>query len=106
MNAIQPKYLIHICIVLTIVLSVSAGFNFVHAKSAGHVDGTSVRFISEYKRRDVRVTSVCAEGYVVLVAHSDVGQGGGLQMLQVQNDVGDKIVPMVCDLNDFSPSTE
>jgi len=106
MNAIQPKYLIHICIVLTIVLSVSAGFNFVHAKSVGHVDGTSVRFISEYKRHDVRVTSVCAEGYVVLVAHSNVGQDGGLQMLQVQHDVGDKIVPMVCDLNDFPPSTE
>jgi hypothetical protein len=56
----------------------SAWFNFAYAKAIGHVDGTSIRFISEYKRHDVRVTSLCAEGHVVLVAHSDVGQGGGI----------------------------
>ena len=102
MNANKSKYLFHTCIALTAVLSISAWFNFAHAKAVGHVDGTSVRFISEYKRHDVRVTSVCAEGHVVLVAHSDVGQGGGLQMIQVQQDEGGKLVPMKCDLNEYS----
>ena len=101
MNAIQNKYLIHICIVLTVVLSVSAWFNIAVAKAIGHKDGTSVRLISEYKRHDIRVTSLCAEGHVVLVSHSDVGQGGGLQMIQLQHDVDGKIVPMTCDLNEF-----
>ena len=104
MSELQPKNLVLVGIVLTAALLVSAWFNFAYAKAIGHVDGTSVRFISEYKRHDVRVTSVCAEGHVVLVAHSDVSQGGGLQMLQVQNDVDGRLVPMKCDLNDYSVS--
>lgn len=102
MNVVMSKYLFHICVALTVGLSISAGFNLAYAKAIGHADGTSVRFVSEYKRHDVRVTSLCAEGHVVLVAHSDVGQGGGLQMLQLQHDIGGKLVPMTCDLNDYS----
>jgi len=102
MNAIQPKYLIRICLALAVALSVSVWANFAYAKAVGHRDGTSVRFVSEYKRHDVRVTSVCAEGYMVLVAHSDVGQGGGLQMIQIQQDVDGKVVHMTCDLNEFA----
>jgi len=89
------------CIVLAMVLSVSAWFNIAIARAIGQKDGTSVRLISEYKRHDIRVTSVCAEGHVLLVSHSDVGAGGGLQMIQLQHDVDGKIVPMTCDLNEF-----
>ena len=106
MNAIQPKSLLYICIVLMLVAPASIWLNIAYAKAIGHADGTSVRFISEYRRHDVRVTSVCAEGHVVLVAHSDVGQGGGLQMIQVQQNVGGELLPMTCDLNEYSPENE
>jgi hypothetical protein len=56
-----------------------------------------VRLLGEYKRHDIRVTSMCIEGHVVVVSHSDVGQGGGLQMIQLQHEVNGKIVPMKCD---------
>jgi hypothetical protein len=57
----------------------------------------NVILIGEYTRHDVRVTSMCIEGHVVVVSHSDVGQGGGLQMIQLQHVVDGKIVPMKCD---------
>ena len=50
-----------------------------------------VRLLAEYKRHDIRVTNMCIEGQIVVVTHSDVGQGGGLQMIQLQHDVGGKI---------------
>ena len=56
-----------------------------------------LRLLGEYSRDDIRVTSLCIEGHLVLVAHSDVGKGGGLQMLQLQHEVDGKIVPMKCD---------
>ena len=55
-----------------------------------------VRLISEYKRHDIRVTNMCIEGQTVLVSHSDVGMGGGLQMIQLQHEVNGQIVPMQC----------
>lgn len=102
MQYITSKYLLYICITLTIVLLVSTAATIAYAKAIGHTDGTSVRYISEYKRHDIRVTSICAEGQVVLVAHSDVGQGGGLQMIQLQQDVDGKLKLMTCDLNDYT----
>jgi len=106
MNVIQSKTLIYICVVLALVAPASIWLNIAYAKAIGHSDGTSVRFISEYRRHDIRVTSVCAEGHVVLVAHSDVGQGGGLQMIQVQQNVGGELQPMTCDLNEYLPENE
>jgi hypothetical protein len=55
-----------------------------------------VRLLAEYHRHDIRVTNMCIEGHIVVVTHSDVGQGGGLQMIQLQHDVNGKIVPMTC----------
>ncbi len=40
---------------------------------------------------------MCIEGHVVVVSHGDVGQGGGLQMIQLQHEVNGKIVPLKCD---------
>lgn len=102
MISIRLRYLIQTSMLLATLLVIGTWFSPVYAKAIGHKDGTSVRFISEYKRHDIRVTSVCAEGFIVLVAHSDVGQGGGLQMLQLQHEVNGKLVPMTCDLNDFA----
>ena len=58
--------------------------------------GAELDLLAEYKRHDIRVTSMCVEGHVVVVAHSDVGQGGGLQMLQLQYVLKGTIVPMQC----------
>ena len=55
-----------------------------------------VRLISEYKRHDIRVTNMCIEGHTIVVSHSDVGMGGGLQMIQIQHEVNGRIVPMLC----------
>lgn len=52
--------------------------------------------LSEYDRHDLRVTSICAQGHVVVIAHSDVGKGGGLDMMQLQHEVDGRIVPMRC----------
>ncbi|MDX1555659.1 MAG: hypothetical protein R3212_06510 [Xanthomonadales bacterium] len=52
--------------------------------------------LSEYDRHDLRVTSICAQGHVVVVAHSDVGNGGGLHMMQLEHVVDGRIVPMRC----------
>jgi len=60
-------------------------------------DESKVTLLAEYKRHDIRVTNMCIEGHAVVVSHSDVGQGGGLQMIQFQHVVDGKIVPMVCD---------
>ena len=57
----------------------------------------NVFLIGEFQRHDIRVTSMCIEEHVVVVSHSDVGQGGGLQMIQLQHEVNGKIVPMKCD---------
>lgn len=51
---------------------------------------------AEYSRHDLRVTSLCVEGFVIVVAHSDVGKGGGLQMMQLTGEVDGKIVPLKC----------
>ncbi len=56
-----------------------------------------IRLIAEYKRHDIRVTNMCIEEHIVVVTHSDVGMGGGLQMFQIQHEVDGKIVPMKCD---------
>lgn len=58
------------------------------------------KMLGEYKRHDVRVTTLCTEGHVVVVAHSDVGQGGGLHMLQLTEEHNGKIVPMKCGQRD------
>ena len=55
-----------------------------------------VRLVSEYKRHDIRVTNMCIEGHTVVVSHSDVGMGGGLQMIQLQHEVSGQIVPIQC----------
>ena len=57
----------------------------------------NVFLIGEFQRHDIRVTSMCVEGHVVVTSHSDVGTGGGLQMIQLQHEVNGKIVPMKCD---------
>lgn len=62
-------------------------------------EGTDLVQRVEYQRHDLRVTSLCIEGHVVVVAHSDVGKGGGLQMLQLQHEVNGNIVPMQCNPN-------
>ncbi len=59
-------------------------------------DASKVTLLAEYKRHDIRVTSMCIEGHVVVVSHSDVGRGGDLQMIQLQHEVNGKIVPMKC----------
>lgn len=59
-------------------------------------DASKVGLLAEYKRHDVRVTSMCIEGHIVVVSHSDVGQGGGLQMIQLQHEISGKIAPMEC----------
>jgi hypothetical protein len=51
---------------------------------------------AEYSRHDLRVTSLCVEGLVIVVAHSDVGKGGGLQMMQLMREVNGKTVPVTC----------
>jgi len=56
-----------------------------------------IRLIAEYKRHDIRVTNMCIEEHIVVVTHSDVGMGGGLQMFQIQHEADGKIVPMKCD---------
>lgn len=53
--------------------------------------------LSEYDRHDLRVTTICIEDHVVIVGHSDVGKGGGFHMMQLQQDVNGRIVPMRCD---------
>lgn len=60
-------------------------------------DESKVGLLAEYKRHDIRVTSMCIEGHIVLVSHSDVGMGGGLQMIQLQHDVNGQKVPMKCN---------
>ena len=47
-------------------------------------DENKVALLAEYKRHDIRVTSMCIEGHAVVVTHSDVGRGGDLQMIQLQ----------------------
>ena len=59
-------------------------------------DANKVALVAEYKRHDIRVTSMCIEGHSVVVSHSDVGRGGDLQMIQMQHEVNGKIVPMKC----------
>ena len=59
-------------------------------------DASKVTLLSEYKRHDIRVTNMCIEGYAFVVSHSDVGMGGGLQMIQLQHEVDEKIIPMNC----------
>ncbi|MDA7738122.1 hypothetical protein N8855_01595, partial [bacterium] len=54
--------------------------------------------MGEYKRHDLRAATLCIEGHIVIVAHSDVGKGGGLHMMQLQHVVEGKILPMTCDL--------
>jgi hypothetical protein len=56
-----------------------------------------VVLLAEYKRHDIRVTNMCIEGFVVVVTHSDVGTGGGLQMIQIQHEVNGEIVLMKCE---------
>ena len=75
-------------IICTVILFISV---------VGSVLASEVLLLGEYKRHDIRVTSVCVEGHVVVVSHSDVGQGGGLHMFQLQQLVDGKIVPMLCD---------
>jgi hypothetical protein len=82
------KKLILICVLALISTGVLG-----KASKAGNVI-----LIGEYQRHDIRVTSMCIEGHVVVVSHSDVGQGGGLQMIQLQHEVNGKIVPMRCDV--------
>ena len=60
-------------------------------------DAGKITLLAEYKRHDIRVTSMCIEGHAVVVAHSDVGRGGDLQMIQLRHEVNDKIVPMLCN---------
>ena len=59
-------------------------------------DEDKVTLVAEYKRHDIRVTSMCIEGHAVVVSHSDVGRGGDLQMIQMQHEVNGNIVPMEC----------
>ena len=59
-------------------------------------DASKINLLTEYKRHDIRVTSMCIEGHSVVVSHSDVGRGGDLQMIQLQHEVNGKIVPMKC----------
>jgi len=60
-------------------------------------DASKVTLLAEYKRHDIRVTSMCVEGHAVVVSHSDVGRGGDLQMIQLQHQVKDEVVPMICN---------
>jgi len=60
-------------------------------------DASKVTLLAEYKRHDIRVTSMCIEGHAVVVSHSDVGRGGDLQMIQLRHEVNGKIVPMLCN---------
>ena len=53
--------------------------------------------MGEYKRHDLRAATLCIEGHVVIVAHSDVGKGGGLGMMQLQHLVDGEILPMTCE---------
>ena len=64
-----------------------------------------VELMGEYKRHDIRVTSLCVEGQVIVVSHSDVGQGGGLHMLQLEYIVDGDLVPMKCDMTDIAASS-
>ena len=59
-------------------------------------DESKVALLAEYKRHDIRVTSMCTEGHSVVVTHSDVGRGGDLQMIQLQQEVDGRIVPLPC----------
>lgn len=93
---------IRISVIFFVILSLCSWVSYTYARAVGHKDGTSVRFISEYRRHDVRVTSICAEGQIVLVAHSDVGQGGGLQMIQLESTMNGKEELVTCDLNEFA----
>ena len=56
--------------------------------------------MGEYKRHDLRAATLCIEGHIVIVAHSDVGKGGGLHMMQLEHVVDGEIVPMTCDLDE------
>ena len=78
-----------VLIALLALISMSA---WVAATKVGNVF-----LIGEFQRHDIRVTSMCIEGHVVVTSHSDVGTGGGLQMIQLQHEVNGKIVPMKCD---------
>jgi hypothetical protein len=71
----------------------------VSLNARGATKSGDVFLLGEYQRHDIRVTSMCIEKHVVVVSHSDVGQGGGLQMIQIQHVVDGKIVPMKCDLS-------
>lgn len=53
--------------------------------------------LSEYDRHDLRVTAICIESHVVIVAHSDVGNSGGLDMMQLEQEVDGRIVPIRCN---------
>lgn len=66
------------------------------AATMNSVYADELTMLGVYQRHDIRVTSICVEGHVVVAAHSDVGQGGGLHMLQLQHLVDGEIVPMRC----------
>ena len=59
-------------------------------------DANKVALLADYKRHDIRITSMCIEGHSVVVAHSDVGRGGDLQMIQLEQVVNGNIVPDKC----------
>jgi len=64
--------------------------------TTANVFASDLTLMGEYKRHDLRVANVCIEGHVVVVAHSDVGKGGGLHMMQLKHEVDGRIVPMKC----------